>query len=163
MTIPDLAGRVAAMNQYLEVGELPYATPLHSPAGEGQGYMHEQAVVRAKSIRSVLTSISDRSGNGPVRGGPTGFTRLAEKTRNTGYRRSMTPSSWLASRRWKIIAFFVVWILVAIAITLGVIFGKRAQQGQSVPSTCAGVLTGDLCELSMLFLQFMGFNILRLF
>lgn len=134
LSIPELATRAIHVHQYLDIGELPYTSPVPSP----HGYVHRSAVARSKSIRSIFSSLSDRGEN------RRGSARLGEPHDQP----STTPmQAILHSRKTKkILIFVVVWVLVVVAIIVGVILGRRAQNRSA--RVCTSPMVGASCEMS---------------
>lgn len=146
MTVPELALRAATMDHYLTVGELPYTSPTASPIPLNQGHMRRASGPRA-SIASVLSSFSDRA-RGERRSRPTGFSQIPEGNQEVVEIGNTRPAGFLASRRKTIIFFVVLWCILAVAIPVGVVLGRRAFSRNTVASNCADGMAGASCQLS---------------
>jgi hypothetical protein len=140
MSAPDLALRAAVLDQYLEVGELPYNSPSTSPLPLGQQDVRRPSAPR-RSMQSVLGSLRERRTT-PVRSSQIPAGKLEDREARVGNRRS-----FFASRRRKIWCFAFLWCSLVIAVPIGVVFGRRALRNTS---DCGDGLTGASCQLSEL-------------
>jgi hypothetical protein len=164
LTVPELAKRAAIMDHYLSVGELPYTSPTSSPylAPHAYNSVHNtQRPIGRRSFQSVLSSFSnggraeriERNERERRFAGNSGFVSLPETQRESIFRSRVSMGSSLSIHRKKVAIFvFLAVIIIAIAIPVGVVLGKRAQHRSSVALCAGGVMTGASCELSMLLL-----------
>ncbi|KAG8825609.1 hypothetical protein FRC19_010941 [Serendipita sp. 401] len=145
MSVHELAKRAVVMDEYLAVGELPYHSPITSPAIEGP---HRSNPVRV-SVHSVLGSLSDRARFEPKRSRQVGFAALPSPKQEENAAREETPPNVRAFRNRRKWALFVVFICVAaIGLTAAVLFARPKKSAVSVAACNDEAMTGATCQLS---------------
>ncbi|KAG8873151.1 hypothetical protein FRC20_008550 [Serendipita sp. 405] len=145
MSVQELAKRAVVMDEYLAVGELPYRSPITSPAIEGP---HRSNPVRV-SVHSVLGSLSDRARFEPKRSRQVGFAALPSPKQEENAAREETPPNVRAFRNRRKWALFVVFICVAaIGLTAAVLFARPKKSAVSVAACNDEAMTGATCQLN---------------
>ncbi|KAG8759139.1 hypothetical protein FRC14_006612, partial [Serendipita sp. 396] len=145
MSVQELAKRAVVMDEYLAVGELPYHSPITSPAIEGP---HRSNPVRV-SVHSVLGSLSDRARFEPKRSRQVGFAALPSPKQEENAAREETPPNVRAFRNRRKWALFVVFICVAaIGLTAAVLFARPKKSAVSVAACNDEAMTGATCQLN---------------
>lgn len=144
MSVLDLALRAATLDQYLSVGELPYNSPRASPLPPGQEHVQGSSMPRM-SIQSVLSSMSDRARRERKKKS-VGFSQIPEGKLEPHKPRNQ--SHPFATKRRKIWAFALFWCVLAIAVPIGVVFGRRALGNISAATNCSDGMVGASCQLS---------------
>jgi hypothetical protein len=171
LAVMDLAKRAIEMDQYLTVGELPYAnapgteSSYRHPYATGEGALnptlervntvrHKANPVRM-SLPSAISSLSDLANRRNFRA--VGFSQLQEGVRQPKHPQTQQQDEEKGgdkvkrTRRRRIMIVILVFVCVsAFLIPIGIIFGRKARRTGSGAALCDdGVMTGASCQLSM--------------
>ncbi|CAG7847689.1 SubName: Full=Uncharacterized protein {ECO:0000313/EMBL:CCA67843.1} [Serendipita indica DSM 11827] len=148
MSAPDPAVRAAVMDQYLAAGDLPYKSPVTSPTtAQVHGPVIQQDAQR-RSIHSVLSSLSDRARANHRRARSAGFAQIPDSKLEANLPRKSRPSSFVATKRRRLVIAFLFLCVCAVGIAAGVIFGRPQPKSDNAPICEDGAMTGASCQIN---------------